>query len=117
MPGIIEGAKDGKGRGRQVIGTARTCDLILVVLDASKPLTHKRIIERELEGMGIRLNKKPPNIVFTRKDKGGVVYRSQFAQAHVEEDMVKAICAEYKIHNAVSSSEIMRRGSTTTMKV
>ena len=46
LPGIIEGAKDGKGKGRQVIGVARTCNLILVVLDAVKPLTHKRIIVR-----------------------------------------------------------------------
>lgn len=45
MPGIIEGAKDGKGRGRQVIAVARTCNLILIVLDAMKPLQHKRIIE------------------------------------------------------------------------
>ena len=50
--------------------------------------------------MGIRLNKRPPNIAYTRKEKGGVVYRTQFPQAHLEEDMVKAICAEYKIHNA-----------------
>ena len=62
MPGIIEGAKDGKGRGKQVIAVARTCNLIVIVLDAMKPVTHKRIIERELEGFGIRLNKQPPNI-------------------------------------------------------
>ena len=48
----------------QVISTARTCDLIMIVLDCLKPLTHKRIIERELEGFGIRLNKKAPNITF-----------------------------------------------------
>ena len=72
LPGIIEGAKDGKGRGKQVIGVARTCSLILIVLDAMKPLTHKRIIERELEGFGIRLNKRPPNIVIKRKEKGGL---------------------------------------------
>jgi len=56
LPGIIEGAKDGKGRGKQVIGVARTCTLILIVLDVMKPVTDKRIIERELEGFGIRLN-------------------------------------------------------------
>jgi small GTP-binding protein len=54
LPGIIEGAKDGKGRGRQVISTARTCNVILIVLDAIKPITHKRLIEKELEGFGIR---------------------------------------------------------------
>lgn len=72
LPGIIEGAKDGKGRGRQVIAVARTCSLIFIVLDVLKPLGHKKIIERELEGFGIRLNKQPPNIGFRKKDKGGV---------------------------------------------
>lgn len=43
LPGIIEGAKDGKGRGRQVISTARTCNLILIILDCLKPLTHKKV--------------------------------------------------------------------------
>ena len=37
-----------------------------------KPLDHKRIIERELEGVGIRLNKKPPAITVTKKLKGGL---------------------------------------------
>ncbi len=36
-------------RTMQVISTARTCDLILIVLDCLKPLTHKRLIEHELE--------------------------------------------------------------------
>jgi ribosome-interacting GTPase 1 len=86
LPGIIEGAKDGKGRGRQVIAgvnpppissdlplaVARTCSLILIILDVLKPLQHKRLLENELEGFGIRLNKQPPNIIFKRKDKGGL---------------------------------------------
>lgn len=62
LPGIIEGAKDGRGKGRQVIGVARTCSVILVVLDAVKPLNHKRIIDGELEGVGIKLNRTKPDI-------------------------------------------------------
>lgn len=72
LPGIIEGAKDGKGRGRQVIAVARTCSLIFMVLDVLKPLGHKKLIEHELEGFGLRLNKQPPNIAFRKKDKGGI---------------------------------------------
>ena len=34
LPGIIEGASEGKGRGRQVIGVARSADLVLLVVDA-----------------------------------------------------------------------------------
>eukprot|EP00246_Nothoceros_aenigmaticus_P001298 TRINITY_DN11801_c0_g1_i1.p1 TRINITY_DN11801_c0_g1~~TRINITY_DN11801_c0_g1_i1.p1 ORF type:complete len:369 (+),score=69.57 TRINITY_DN11801_c0_g1_i1:348-1454(+) len=100
LPGIIEGAKDGKGRGRQVISTARTCNCILIVLDAIKPITHKRLIEKELEGFGIRMNQEPPNLSFRRKDKGGISLTSTVANTLLDLDTVKAICGEYKIHNA-----------------
>ncbi len=36
LPGIIEGASQGKGRGRQVISVARTADIVLMMLDATK---------------------------------------------------------------------------------
>jgi len=36
LPGIIEGAASGKGRGRQVIAVGKSSDLILMVLDAQK---------------------------------------------------------------------------------
>ncbi|EGC28331.1 hypothetical protein DICPUDRAFT_51911 [Dictyostelium purpureum] len=102
LPGIIEGAKDGKGRGRQVIAVGRTCNLILIVLDSMKPLVHKKIIERELDGFGIRLNKQPPNITFKRKEKGGINFSHtpNVTPSHLDSDLVKAICSEYKIHNA-----------------
>lgn len=100
LPGIIEGAKDGKGRGRQVIAVARTCSLIFLVLDVLKPLQHKKLIEHELEGFGLRLNKQPPNIYFRKKDKGGVNLNCMVPQTELDSDMVKNILSEYKIHNA-----------------
>ncbi len=100
LPGIIEGAKDGKGRGRQVIAVARTASLIFIVLDVLKPLQHKRLIEKELEGFGIRLNKKPPNIVFRRKDKGGINLQTLVPQSELDLDLVKTILGEYRIHSA-----------------
>eukprot|EP00047_Mylnosiga_fluctuans_P001874 m.222273 g.222273 ORF g.222273 m.222273 type:complete len:367 (-) comp10733_c0_seq1:86-1186(-) len=100
LPGIIEGAKDGKGRGRQVIAVARTCNLIFICLDVLKPLGHKQIIERELEGFGIRLNRQPPNITFRRKEKGGINLTAMVPTTHLDLDTVKAILSEYRIHNA-----------------
>jgi len=100
LPGIIEGAKDGKGRGKQVIAVARTCSLIFIVLDVLKPLGHKRLIERELEGFGLRLNKSPPDITFRRKEKGGIHVNCVVAQSELDAELVKTICSEYKIHNA-----------------
>merc|ERR1712205_240039 len=77
LPGIIEGAKDGKGRGRQVISTARTCSLIIIVMDVSRPLTHKKLIEKELEGFNIRLNREKPDIKISRKEAGGITFTSE----------------------------------------
>jgi uncharacterized protein len=87
LPGIIEGAKDGKGRGRQVIAVAKTCHLIFIVLDVNKPLTDKRVIETELEGFGIRVNKSPPNITFRKKDKGGINITSTVPLTHLDNDV------------------------------
>jgi len=87
LPGIIQGAKDGKGRGRQVIAVAKTCNLIFIVLDVNKPLTDKRIIEQEMEGFGIRINKTPPNIVFRKKDKGGLNITSTVPLTHIDQDV------------------------------
>jgi len=41
LPGIIEGAAHGKGRGRQVIAVAKSADLVLMMLDATKPDAHR----------------------------------------------------------------------------
>lgn len=61
---------------------ARTCNLILIVLDVLKPLGHKKLIEHELEGFGIRLNKQPPNIGFKKKDKGGINFTATVSLQH-----------------------------------
>lgn len=100
LPGIIEGAKDGRGRGRQVIAVAKTCHLIFIVLDVNKPLTDKRVIENELEGFGIRCNKSPPNITFKKKDKGGLNITSTVPLSHIDHDEIKAVMNEYKISSA-----------------
>jgi ribosome-interacting GTPase 1 len=39
-----------------------TQDLVLMMLDASKGDVQKALLERELEEVGIRLNKQRPNI-------------------------------------------------------
>lgn len=63
-------------------------------------MTDKRIIERELEGFGIRLNKKPPAIIFKKKEKGGINMTNTVPLTHITQDEVKAVLSEYRIHNA-----------------
>jgi hypothetical protein len=49
-----------------------------MVLDGGKEQVnnHRAILERELETVGLRLNKKPPNIYFKKKKDGGVKFNS-----------------------------------------
>ena len=101
LPGIIEGAATGKGRGRQVISAARTCDMIMIVLDAGKPVTHKFLIERELDNFGIRLNQKPPDVKIKKKERGGIDFQWLCPQTKgMNQDIATRILKEYRINCA-----------------
>jgi small GTP-binding protein len=100
LPGIIEGAAQGKGRGKQVIAVARTADLVLMLLDATKGLTQRKLLEDELEAVGIRLNKRRPNVYFRTKAAGGIAFTATCRLTHMDERMAKSILQTYKIHNA-----------------
>jgi hypothetical protein len=78
---------------------ARTCNLIFIVLDVLKPLGDKKIIESELEGFGIRLNKKPPAILVRKKDKGGIAITNTVPLTNIDQEEIKAVLSEYKLSN------------------
>lgn len=100
LPGIIEGASQGKGRGRQVIAVARTADLVLMMLDATKGEIQRVLLEKELESVGIRLNKYRPNIYFKEKKAGGLSFNSTCPLTKCNEKLVQLVLHEYKIFNA-----------------
>lgn len=97
LPGIIQGAKDGKGRGKQVIAVARTCNLIWIVLDVLKPLDDLRVLVSELEGFGIRLNRKPPNISIKKRETGGVQITNTVPLTKVDQGEIRAVLQEYRM--------------------
>lgn len=105
LPGIIEGAAHGKGRGKEVIACARNADAILIVLDAGKEglNRHREILENELETVGIRLNQQPPDVTFNKKSTGGVRFASTVPLTKLgpEPDKLAAqIMREYRITSA-----------------
>jgi len=106
LPGIIEGAAHGAGRGRQVIAVAKSSDLVMIVLDAAKEgdqQNHRAILEMELESVGIRLNKRPPDIYFKIKPTGGIAFNSTLPLTKLGPEpgkLIYQVLHEYKIHNA-----------------
>ena len=91
LPGIIEGAAQGKGRGKEVIAVAKTADLIMMVLDGGKEQVnrHREILENELESVGLRLNKRPPNVTLKLKKAGGVRIARQCSLTKLGDDPEK----------------------------
>ena len=84
----------------QVIAVCKSADLLLMVLDAVKPHTHRDILTRELESVGIRLNREPPRIYLKKKKTGGLSFNSTLPLTKLDEKLVQRILQEYKVHNA-----------------
>ncbi|MBI5223191.1 GTP-binding protein [Candidatus Micrarchaeota archaeon] len=99
LPGIIEGAKDGKGRGREVIAVARGVDLILVMLEATHP-EQRRIIETELYGFGIRVNSRRPRVNIGKAIRGGVTINHTVPITKISDREIMATLSSYSIFNA-----------------
>eukprot|EP00041_Stephanoeca_diplocostata_P018225 m.380219 g.380219 ORF g.380219 m.380219 type:complete len:323 (-) comp20957_c2_seq71:824-1792(-) len=106
LPGIIEGASGGKGRGKQVIAVARTADLVLFMLDATKGEIQRTLLEKELHTCGIRTNCEAPDIAFKRKAAGGISFNSTVKLTKMDLRLCTLILKEYKISNA----EVLFRG-------
>ncbi|KAF2669379.1 GTP-binding protein [Microthyrium microscopicum] len=111
LPGIIEGASEGKGRGRQVISAAKTSDLIVMILDATKRAEQRALLESELEAVGIRLNRESPNIYLKAKKAGGMKISFASPPNILDEKMVYNILKDYKMLNC----EVLFRDENATV--
>jgi len=97
LPGIIEGAGSGRGRGREVISVLRNVDLVAIVLDPFK-FNYEYIIN-EIRNMGIRLNEEPPKISIIKKDRGGLNIMTT-GKVQVDTDLFTIIAREVGLINA-----------------
>jgi len=101
LPGIIKGAANGAGRGRQVIATLKSCDVIIMVLDATKDDQQKAMLEHELDIVGIRLNRRSPDISFTKTKTGGLRFNSIVQQTQgFDQAACHSVLQQYKLFNA-----------------
>ena len=99
IPGIIEGASSGKGRGREIMSVMRNADLIIIMSDPGRTESAD-ILERELSSAGFRLNRRPPKIIIHKRLTGGIALNSTVRLARLSKEMVRSILNEFKISNA-----------------
>ena len=97
MPGLVPGAAKGRGRGREVISVVRSVDLIMFLIDPEH--SDFRALLGELEGAGIRVNGRPPRIVLTSGDRGGLTVSSTVRLSHLAGGFAPQIAREFGVHN------------------
>jgi uncharacterized protein len=100
LPGIISGASKGKGRGKQVLGVARSADLIMIVLDVFEAENQLKLIQDELYHFGIRLDQEKPDFNYKKSMRGGIAISTLKKLTKIDERTIKVIMQEYKILNA-----------------
>ncbi len=97
MPGLVPGASTGRGRGREVLSVVRSTDLVLFLVDPEH--TNLRALITELESSGVRLNTRPPKIVVTTHDRGGLTIASTVKLTHLAGGLAAEIAREFGMHN------------------
>jgi len=99
LPGLIEGASAGRGRGREVISVLRSADLIVMLISLFHP-EQLQVVEEELHRSGIRLNRAPPKVSIKRRSRGGVKISSTVPLTSLDDQTIRSVLAEYRVHNA-----------------
>ncbi len=98
VPGLIEGAETGKGRGREILSVIRGADLLIIISDIDRPEALERI-SLSLENHGIRINKDAPKARVIKKNSGGLAFYSNIKQP-LAKHTIAEIAREMGIKNA-----------------
>lgn len=99
VPGIIEGAASGKGRGKQVLSVIRAADLIIMMVDI-KTIAKIPEIKKELALFGIRLGERKPKVSIVKKETGGIKVNSNLRLSNFSTETVQQMAPIFRIRNA-----------------
>ncbi|MBI4029436.1 MAG: 50S ribosome-binding GTPase [Candidatus Blackburnbacteria bacterium] len=99
VPGLIEGASRGSGRGREVLSVVRGADLLLLIAEAGREKSQFTKIETELDQNGVRINEARPQVVVHKTLRGGMKINSTTTQELLRETIVE-VAREFGIINA-----------------
>ncbi len=99
VPGIVKGASYGRGRGKEVLSVMRNADLVLILIDVAHP-EHYKILKKEIYNTGLRLNQKKPDVVITKKARGGINIGTTVKLTKIDRRTISDVLREFKISNA-----------------
>ncbi len=97
VPGLIEGAEEGRGRGREVLSVTRGADLVIIMTDIQRPSVIDSL-KKALERNGIRINTQKPLVRIEKKVQGGLNIVSNIKQ-ELGKDTIKEVAFEMGLKN------------------
>jgi len=98
VPGLIEGAADGRGGGQEVLSVVRTADLVVFLLSVFE-IDHYERLSGELYANGIRLDQEPPRVTVRKKHKDGISVNAS-VDLDIDEQTIKGVLREQGYVNA-----------------
>ncbi len=108
VPGIVEGAATGRGRGKEVLACAQSADLVVILLDIFHT-EHLEVVKKEVYETGLRINQNPPQVRIAKKIRGGIDIGVTVKLTKLSEETIKAILKEFRLEN---SSIVLREDIT-----
>ena len=99
VPGIVYGAASGAGRGKEVLQVIRSCDLILILVDALKP-QQLDALKKEVHDSNVRINVKKPDVTVRKTAKDGIRIGRTVSTPELTDETIKAILRQFRIMNA-----------------
>ncbi len=99
VPGIVEGAARGSGKGKEVLAVLRNADLVLLLLDVQQ-LNHYRVLQKEAFDTNLRLDQRPADVKIVKTARGGVRIGATVPLTKTNTPTIAKILAEYRVTNA-----------------
>jgi|TARA_Y100000310_G_C20692729_1_gene823400 hypothetical protein len=93
VPGLVSGAAGGKGRGKEVLSVIRNADLVVLLIDATKPEQLERM-ETELYGANFRLDQSEPAVKIKKRMYGGITI-DKSSSVKLDNQSIKDILTEF----------------------
>ncbi|MBS3112579.1 GTP-binding protein [Candidatus Woesearchaeota archaeon] len=99
VPGIMQGAAAGTGRGREVISIMRNADLLLIIIEANN-LKQLDVLMKEIQDAKIRINQVKPDVKIVKTSRGGIDLGITCKLTHLKKETIVGMLKEFKIMNA-----------------
>ncbi|MBU0979988.1 MAG: GTP-binding protein [Nanoarchaeota archaeon] len=99
VPGVVRGAADGTGRGKEVLSVLRSADFALILVDVHQP-NQLKVLQKELYDSHLRINQTKPDVRIKKTPKGGIHVATTVKLTKTTKATIADVMRDFRIVNA-----------------